>query len=265
MTLLHVFALSLIQGLTEFLPVSSSGHLVILPLLLDAADQGILIDVALHAGTLLAILVYCRRDIFGIAASFLFFRDATRATERKLGWFIAIASIPAVLAGLAVHHFFPGGIRGVEIITATTLIFGLLMGIADIAGKSDKTIKDITLAEAFAIGLAQALALVPGTSRSGVTMTAARLLGIGRKEAARFSFLLGIPAMTGAALLGLMELAKADDPGLWHDAALAAGLSFVFGLAAIHLMISWIGRMGLMPFVVYRMFLGGALLAYFVI
>jgi len=263
MPFFHIFILSVVQGLTEFLPVSSSGHLALTPKLLGIADQGVLMDVAMHVGTLFAILLYYRRDIWQIAFAVLQGRNTPHPAARRLGFYIIVGSIPAFALGMVIHLMFPDGIRSVTVIAATTIFFGLLMGIADMFGRQQKTVEDVTLKTAFLIGCAQALALIPGTSRSGATMTAARFLGLTRVDAAKFSFLLGIPAMAGAGLLSFLEILKTDDAGLWHDAATAVGLSFLAGLLAIHVMMSWLKRAGLMPFVFYRMFLGGFLLVYF--
>jgi len=263
MPLLHIFILSVVQGLTEFLPVSSSGHLALTPHVLGIADQGILMDVAMHVGTLLAIFLYFRRDIWQIGWAVLCGAKTQHPAARRLGLYILAASIPAFAAGAVIHILYPGGIRSIAIITATTLFFGVLMGLADMVGKQVKTAESLTLKSAFLIGCAQALALIPGTSRSGITMTAARFLGLTRVEAARFSFLLGIPAMAGAGFVSFLEIFKSGNAGLWHDALAGVGLSFVAGLLAIHLMLRWLKYAGLMPFVFYRMFLGGFLLVYF--
>lgn len=262
MSVSYVILLAVIQGLTEFLPVSSSGHLALTPQLLDAVDQGIVMDVALHVGTLLAILVYYRRDVFAMAASVIYWRDESRAFERRLAMFIALSSIPAVIVGFLLHHFFPDGIRALWVIITTTLFFGVVMGLADHFMPRDKTLKDIKLRHAFLIGVAQCCALIPGTSRSGVTMTAARLMGFERVDAARFSFLLGIPAIAGAGTLGLLELLENGDSELMFDAGLGLVCSFLAGLGAIHFMIRWLSRYGLMPFAIYRVFLGCALIVY---
>lgn len=265
MTFFQLFVLAALQGLTEFLPVSSSGHLVLAPRLLGEVDQGILIDVALHVGTLLAVLLYYRRDIWSIGWNVLCGPKAKDKQARNLGWYIALGSIPAFAFGAYIHVAFPDGIRSVAVITATTLFFGLLMGLADMFGKRELKVTDSTLKRVLIIGFAQALALIPGTSRSGVTMTAARFLGYERVDAARLSFLLGIPATMGAGAMGLRELMQMDNPGLWHQAGLAVGMSFLAGLCAIHFMMVWLKRAGLLPFVFYRLFLGGFLLVYFVI
>jgi undecaprenyl-diphosphatase len=262
MTLTYLFILSLVQGLTEFLPVSSSAHLALTPLFMKEADQGILIDVALHVGTLCAILVYYWRDVWAIGWDVLRWKPTF---NRNLGIYIALATIPALAFGLLIHVLLPDGIRSVTVITATTLIFGGLMGFADLKFPQVKEVKDITLKQALLIGLAQAVALIPGTSRSGITMTTARFLGFKRVDAARFSFLLGIPAMVAAGAMSFLEIFKSDNPGLLHESVIAVGLAFVAGLCAIHFMMKWLKKFGLMPFVVYRILLGTFLLFYFVL
>lgn len=262
MTLTYILVLSIIQGLTEFLPVSSSAHLALAPLIFGEHDQGVLMDVAFHVGTLAAILIYYWRDVWAIACAVLRWQPGPM---RNLGIFIGLATIPALAVGLAIHHFFPDGIRSVAVITATTLIFGALMGVADRFSPQEKEVKDIKLREALLIGCAQAVALIPGTSRSGITMTTARFLGFKRLDAARFSFLLGIPAMTAAGAVSFLEIFKSGDTGLLHEAGIAVVLAFVFGLAAIHFMMRWLQKFGLMPFVVYRLLLGGFLLVHFVL
>lgn len=262
MTFAYILVLSVIQGLTEFLPVSSSAHLALTPKLFGEQDQGILIDVALHVGTLLAILIYYWKDVWAIVWAVLRWK---RGPEFNLGIYIGLATIPALALGLAIHHFFPDGIRSVTVITATTLIFGGLMGLADWKGPQVKEVKDITLKQALIIGFAQAIALIPGTSRSGITMTAARFMGFKRVDAARFSFLLGIPAMTAAGAMSFLEIFKSDNPGLWQDSLIAVVLAFFAGIAAIHFMMKWLQKFGLLPFVVYRILLGGFLLFFFVL
>lgn len=264
MTLLHLFFLSLVQGLTEFLPVSSSGHLALFPRIFGEADQGILIDVALHIGTLLAILIYYRRDILNIVLAIVTWHPA-RVKDRNLGLLIALGSVPTFIVGIIIHVLFPEGIRSVAVITFNMVAFAVLMGFADKKGAQEKTVHDISVKGALLAGLAQSIALIPGVSRSGITMTAARFMGFKRTEAARFSFLLGIPAMAAAGAMSLLEIAQADNPGLWHDAAIAVALSFAAGLAAIHFMMRWLRNAGLMPFVVYRLALGVFLFFYLIV
>lgn len=260
MTLTQIAILSVVQGITEFFPISSSAHLVLVPHLLKMADQGLVMDLAVHIGTLLAVLVYYRRDVWDMVMAVLDWKNPQRLLSRRLAIYIVIATIPAVLFGFAIHTLFPEGIRSLQVITVTTLLFGVLMGVADKMGKQDKIISDITLKSAFIIGVAQAMALIPGTSRSGITMTIARFLGFGRVDAARFSFLLGIPATAAAGAIGLLDLLKSGDPALETDAALAVGFTFVAAIIAIHFMMKWLKSFGLLPFVIYRLLLGGVLL-----
>lgn len=264
MTFWYILTLAFVQGFTEFLPISSSGHLVLVPKFLGAADQGLLMDVALHVGTLCAILVYYRRDVLEMLLAVLQWKNPARKTARSLAIYIVLATIPALLFGLFIHFVFPDGIRDVRVIAATTIFFGLLMGIADYFGKRVKTVGDMTLKSALFIGLAQAVALIPGTSRSGITMTAARFLGFARVDAARFSFLLGMPAMAAAGAMSFLEILESDSPGLLQDAGIAVGLSFLAGLAAIHFMMKWLTRFGLLPFVFYRLALGVVLIVFFI-
>jgi undecaprenyl-diphosphatase len=182
-----------------------------------------------------------------------------------MGIYIVLGTIPAVLFGALIHVLFPDGIRSIEVIAATTIIFGILMGIADRVGPRTLTISNMTLKKALLIGCAQALALIPGTSRSGITMTAARFLGFERVDAAKFSFLLGIPAMAAAGLLSFLDIFDSGNAGLLTDAAYAIFFAFLAGLAAIHFMMKWLPRFGLLPFVVYRLLLGVFLLFWFVI
>ena len=265
MSLTYIIVLAVIQGLTEFLPVSSSAHLTLAPLFFGEKNQGLAFDVALHLGTLSAALVYYRKDVWEIALAVLQWNKASTKPMRNLGVYIVLATIPAVLGGLVIHHFYPDGIDNVKVITATTLFFGALMGVADWTGKKDYDIKDIKLRHAMVIGCAQVLSLIPGTSRSGSTMTAARFMGFKREDAARFSFLLGMPATFGAGLMGVVDMIRKHDVSQMHDAAIGAVLSFIVGIAAIHFMIRWLGKFGLMPYVVYRILLGGFLLVHFVL
>lgn len=260
MTLSQIVILSVVQGITEFLPISSSAHLVLVPHLLKMADQGLIMDLAVHIGTLLAVLVYYRRDVWDMGMSVLDWNNQERALSRRLAIYIVLSTIPAVVFGAAIHFALPDGIRSLQVITVTTLVFGVLMGIADKKGGMSKTMADMTLKSAFMIGLAQAVALIPGTSRSGITMTTARFLGFGRVDAARFSFLLGIPATAAAGMIGLVDLLKSGDAGLGIDAALGVAFSFLAAIFAIHFMMKWLKKFGLLPFVIYRLILGGVLL-----
>lgn len=261
MGLTYLFILALVQGITEFLPISSSAHLVLLPAFIGHQDQGLLLDVAVHVGTLLAVLVYHWRDLLDMGLSVIDWRNPARRASRQLVKFLVIATIPTVLCGFLLYLFIPDGIRSLPVIAATTLVFGLLMWIADVKGGVEKEMSQMTFKSALYIGLAQILALIPGTSRSGITITAARFLGFNRVDAARFSFLLSIPTIAGAGVIGACGLAETGDISLWREAILAAALSFVSALVVIHLMIKWLKSFSLLPFVIYRLVLGGVLVA----
>ena len=263
MSFLHLFFLSLVQGLTEFLPVSSSGHLVLFPHLFGLADQGQRMDIALHIGTFVAIVVYYWRDIWQIGFAVLQGPKTQDKASQKLGLCIAFATIPAVIFGYILHLIYPDGIRDLRVIIGTMLFFGVVMGLVDIIFPQQKQIKDISWMSGFLIGCAQAVALIPGVSRSGITITAARMMGFGRKDAARFSFLLGLPAMAGAAALSLYGIYKDNIVLDWSEVSLAVFFAFLSGLAAIHIMMRWVTQWGLVPFAIYRCFLGGFLWVYF--
>ena len=272
MTITYILVLAIIQGLTEFLPVSSSAHLALAPKLVGEADQGQVMDAAMHMGTLLAALIYYRRDVFEIVTAVLKWSDPKRKAARNLGIYIALSSIPALAFGFAIHYVaehheaIKTGLRSIGVIATTTLLFGILMGVADKKGSETKGIGDITLRQALIIGCAQALAAIfPGVSRSGITMTAARFMNFKRVDAARFSFLLGMPATAAAASLSFYELFKSGDAVVLHEGMIAAVMTFFFGLAAIYFMIKWLKRFGLMPYVVYRILLAGFLFAKFIV
>ncbi len=256
MPILHLAVLALIQGVTEFLPISSSGHLILVPAFTGWPDQGLVIDVAVHVGTLGAVVLYFRRDLWEIA---LGLGRLTRGREdpgARLAGLLILGTLPAVIAGFLVNRYYPGGIRGLEVIAWTTLGFGVLLYVADRLGMTVRRIEHLTFGDTLIIGLAQALALVPGTSRSGITMTAARFLGFERKEAARFSMLLSIPVIIGAGSLKGLELYRTGDMPLTGDAFIAAGIAFVAALLAITAMMAWLRRANFTPFVVYRVVLG---------
>jgi len=262
MTLINIIIISIIQGLTEFLPVSSSGHLIFIPKLLNLPDQGITMDLALHLGTLLAVFVYYRKDIGQMILAFLFWKDKERVIHRKLGLYIILATIPAVILGLLMHILLPEGLRDIRIIITTTILFGILMGFADKYSPQEKDLSKITAKSALKIGLAQVLAFIPGTSRSGITMTMARFLGFNREDSARFSFLLSIPAIAGAGCFAILDFLESGDAQMGIDMLTAIILSFIVGLFAIYIMIKWIKKYGLMPFVIYRLVLGFGLIAW---
>ena len=196
MTIEQIIVLAVVQGITEFLPISSSGHLILVPKLMHWQDQGLVVDVMTHLGTLLAILIYFWRDVWRITGGALELFKGKVTDEGRLAIYIVLATIPAVAFGVFLKEFgFTDLERNVAVVAWNTILYGILMLIADMASPQERTMSNMTLGSALIIGVAQALALIPGTSRSGVTMTAGRFLGFTRPDSARFSFLLGIPAI----------------------------------------------------------------------
>jgi len=256
----QIIVLAVVQGITEFLPISSSGHLILIPFLTGWPDQGQFTDVMTHLGTLLAVLIYFWRDVWRLMVGTVMLLRGKVTEDGRLALYILIGTIPAVLFGFVLGQLdVPDLERNVTIVAWNTLIFGLLMLVADTMGRQVKTIENVTLGNALIIGIAQAMALIPGTSRSGITMTAARFLNFKRTDAARFSFLLGIPATAAAIAL---TLTKALESGcqISFDEILTAALTFVAGIAAIAFLMGLLKRVSFFPFVLYRMMLGGFLL-----
>lgn len=249
------------QGITEFLPISSSGHLVLVPVFTGWPDQGLLLDVAVHVGTLGAVLIYLWRDIFMMAGGLGRALRGRKDPGANLFLYVVVGTIPVIGAGFALNHYYPGGIRSLEIIGWTTLGFGIFLGLTDWVGMTVRRMEHVRLVDALIIGVFQILALIPGTSRSGITMSASRLLGFERPDAARFSMLLSIPAILGAGVLKGLELYEAGDARLTAEAFLAAGMAFVAALVSIAVMMAWLRRASFAPFVFYRVALGCVLLA----
>lgn len=242
--------------------MSSSGHLVLVPWVTGWSDQGLLMDVAVHVGTLGAVMLYFYRDIGGMLAGLGRQLRGRRDPGARLFWLLVLATIPVVAAGYGLNRYLPGGIRGVEVIGWATLGFGLALWVADHLGMTVRRIEHLRVSDALIIGVSQVLALIPGTSRSGITMTAARLMGMERPSAARFSMLMSIPTIIAAGVLKGWELYQTGNLKLAADVVLAAGLSLVAALIAIALMMAWLKRSGFGPFVIYRVALGGVILAY---
>ncbi len=260
MTLIQILILAIVQGLTEFLPISSSGHLVVTSRVMGWPDQGLTIDIAVHVGTLAAVAIYFWRDLMRIVRGSLRLLTFRGGPETRLAAMLLVATVPIVSAGYFGRETVIPLFRNVEIIAWATIGFAILLWAADRIGMTVQRIEHIGYFGALAIGLAQVLALIPGASRSGITMTAGRFLGMERIEAARFSLLLSIPTIAGAGLLAGYGLWQGGDIRLGYDAALAAGLAFVTGIASIAVMMRWLETSGFMPFVLYRLALGGALL-----
>jgi undecaprenyl-diphosphatase len=265
--IVHIIVLAAVQGITEFLPISSSGHLILVPNLLGWQDQGRMIDVAVHIGTLLAVMLYFWRDILGmIRAFFRAFRQMSqhRPFDKEFWLMInlIVATIPAVIVGVVIDKYFAEVLRSIEVVAFTTIFFAILLYLADRIFMTIRKVEHITVWGALFVGVFQSLALIPGTSRSGATMTAARVLGVERPEAARFSFLMAVPAILGAGTLEGYKLWKAGDYAMAGDALLTGFFAFLFGLAAIAFMMAWLRRASFTPFVLYRLALGIGLLIY---
>ena len=249
----QVVALALIQGITEFLPVSSSAHLILPAQIWGWVDQGLLFDVAVHAGTLCAVLWYFRDTVINLVKSLL----PGGSSDRSELWTLVVATVPVVLAGFFFRDLIASEARAVNVIVVTTLLFGVLLGIADrVSRRGARQTGPVSLRDALLIGLAQIFALIPGASRSGVTITAALFLGYHPAAATRFSFLLSVPVIGGAVVLMLTTMGSSE-PSLSGGAALTAfALSALFAYATIKGFMYWVERIGLLPFVAYRLTLG---------
>ncbi len=255
MTFIQIIVLSLIQGLTEFLPVSSSAHLILGSRVFDWPDQGLVFDVATHLGTLLAVLVYFRKELWNMVLPWIT-ADKGDERSRNLGLILVVASIPAIIAGGLLHGWVESSLRDTRIIAFTTIGFGLLLWWADARFPRDKVLKDMNIKSGILIGLAQMLALVPGTSRSGITITMGRMLGFDADGAARFSFLLSIPIIAAAGAYGVLKMLLHDAAINWSQFGLAIVLSAVAGWLCIAAFLALLKRVGLVPFVIYRLALG---------
>ena len=260
MEYLHLVLLALVQGITEFLPISSSGHLVLLPRLAGWEDQGLAYDVAAHFGSLVAVVVYFRADLARLAGAWAgSLSGGGLTTEARLAWAVLVGTIPVGLVGLAFRDSVAEFLRDPLVIAAATVGFGVLLGAADLLGRRRRDVESITLGTGLLIGIAQALAIIPGTSRSGITMTAGLALGLTRSAAARFSFLLSVPVIFLASGVEAVELLQAGTDASWGGIATVALLSALTAFACIHIFLGVLERIGMMPFVVYRLLLGGVL------
>ena len=256
-----ILLVAAIQGVTEFLPVSSSGHLVLIPIITAHSYQGQTIDVAAHVGTLISVMVYLRRDIFNITAAIFSRSDAAQqADHRRLGLMIIGAAVPVLLVGIVVNYAEWYWLTLVTTLAWANIAFAGLLWAADRFGGQLHGLADMRWSAAVGIGLMQICALIPGASRSGVTMTAARFFGYDRLTAARFSLLLSLPIIAGAGLLKTIDVINAGDARLGSDAAMVAVLSALFAWLAIRVMMSWLARANFTIFVVYRLGLGMMLL-----
>ncbi len=269
MPLLHVLVLALVQGLTEFLPVSSSGHLILTWSAFGAAGyetaqqtraEQLTLDVAVHVGTLFAVCLYYFRDLKDMARGMLRAAKGQNDPGARLALYVIAGTIPVGLAGIFFKDFITGSLQQVTVVAWATIGFGILLYAADKMGMTLRRLDHMTWTPAIVIGLFQVLALIPGTSRSGITMTAARFFGFERTEAARFSLLLSIPTIAASGLLIGLDLYESGNVALGLEALAAVVLAFVVALFSIALMMGWLRRQTFTPFVIYRLILGGALL-----
>lgn len=269
MPLLHIVVLALVQGITEFLPISSSGHLVMVWHGLDmagmdvpqqTAEDRLVLDIAVHVGTLFAVCLYFWRDIWHMVLGLFRLVTGRRDPGATLALYVLLGTIPLGLVGYFFRHDISRHLHNIEVVAWATIIFGVVLYISDRIGMTVRRVEHMTVGAVLAIGICQVLALIPGTSRSGITMTAARFLGFERAEAARFSMLLAIPAIILPGLLAGSELYASGQAALGLEAAIAAGIAFVFAFISIFALIGWLRRSSFTPFVVYRLVLGAALL-----
>ena len=259
---IHILLLSILQGITEFLPVSSSGHLILFSKFTSFPDQGLALDVAVHVGSIIAVMIYFSETIWQVIRGMIkskFLPDMKNQGNR-LFWLIFVATLPAIVVGLLLKEHGMEEFRSTKLIGWTILSFGILLYIADKLGMTIRKVEHLGFLDAILIGCAQCLALIPGTSRSGITITTGRFLGMERKEAAKFSMLLSIPTIFGAGCLVGYELFQAGDMDTIIEAFDGITYSFIASILAIYIMMWWLKNFTFLPFVLYRIALGGYLL-----
>lgn len=261
MTTIQIIVLAVVQGLTEFLPISSSGHLVLVPYLVEWTDQGLAFDVAVHFGSLLAVVVFFREDIAGLLRGGVqLLGGDIRSPQSYMALAIGLGTVPAAVAGMLFATWIEGNLRDPSIIVYTLAGFGVLMALADRYARRDRGIAEVRIRDALVIGAAQAMALVPGTSRSGITITAGRLLGFERQDAARFSFLLSAPVILLATVYKGAELLVGNVPVAWGELGLGVVVSAIVAYLSIEFFMRFVTRIGLAPFAVYRLALAAVIL-----
>lgn len=258
---LHAFWLAILQGLTEFLPISSSGHLILLPALFGWTDQGLAFDVAVHLGSLLAVLLYFRNDVsqllFEWSRSLV---GGPQTAYSRLAWSIAIATVMVAVAGLLLEGMILRTLRAPVPVALATIGFGLLLWWADVSGRQQRELDEMRWRDVLMIGFAQTLALVPGTSRSGVTITMGLAMGLTREAAARFSFLMAIPVILLAGGWQTRKLLLLGEPVDWGLLLFGTLISGIAAYACIHWFLEFLKRFSMLPFVIYRLVLGAVLL-----
>ncbi len=262
---LQTILLALIQGLTEFLPISSSAHLILPAQLLGWSDQGLAFDVAVHVGSLVAVVIYFRTELRTMTTAWFqslpsVMNDTPFGADAKLAWAVLLGTIPVGIFGLLFKSFIENNFRSTFVIAITTITFGLLLWFVDQKKNNTRDEYSLRFKDVMIVGFAQAIALIPGTSRSGITMTAGVMLGLTKVAATRFSFLLSIPVIFLAGGFLVLELLQSSAPVDWPKIAIGAGVATLSAYACISLFLSLIERIGFLPFVIYRMLLGVLLL-----
>lgn len=264
--ILQVFILAFVQGVTEFLPISSSGHLILFPMVFGWPDQGQGFDVALHVGSLIAVMFYFRRDVSDLFGAVPKLVKGQHTLHTVLLVNLVIATLPALLAGVSFKGWIELNLRGALVIAATTIGFGILLWHSDRRVVKPQSLDEMPWWAALIIGVSQVLALIPGTSRSGITMTAGRYLGYGREESSRFSFLMSIPIILAAGVIKTVDLLTQDNFSTevqWDFFLLGTVLSAISAYFCILLFLKTIQRIGMLPFVLYRLVLGAVLIYLF--
>lgn len=264
-SLIEIITLAVVQGITEFLPISSSAHLILVPLFTGWPDQGIAFDIAVHIGTLVAVCLYFRKEIIRIAYGFV--RSLMGRPSKyysRLAWQLLFATIPIAVVGFLAHDFVATTLRSPLVIAFSTICFGVLLLLSDISRKHVKTMPQMTWKDVIIIGCAQTLALIPGTSRSGITLTAGLSLGFNRASAAKFSFLLSVPVILLAGTYESYKLAQSPLGIDWVKLFLGIGVAAFSAYFCIHAFLLLLRKIGVLPFVLYRFLLGAFLLILFI-
>lgn len=264
MDTLQIIVLALVQGLTEFLPISSSAHLILVPILTGWDDQGLAFDVAVHVGTLAAVMIYFRKEIKQMFFAWVASLKGRHSEDSKLAWGVLIGTIPVGLTGLLFKSYISDNLRTELVIATTTIIFGLLLWYADWSGKRNRDEHSLSWKDIIIIGCAQAIALIPGTSRSGITITAGLMLGLTASAAARFSFLLSIPVIVLAGGVETLDYIKVANVGDMKDLIYGALISAFSAYLCIHFFLMLLERTGMTPFVIYRLLLGLVLFSLYI-
>ena len=262
MDFFRAVVLGVLQGLTEFLPISSSAHLAIFPKFFGWDDPGAAYTAVIQIGTELAVLLYFWRDIWTIGSGWVrgvFSREAREAPEWRMGWFVIIGSVPIVILGLVLQDAIDSNFRNLKVIGTTLIVLGIVLGIAERVGRKSSPIENLTMKHAILLGIAQAGALVPGVSRSGATISMGLFLGYERAAATRYAFLLAIPAVVGAGIFKLKDIGGDNSYGT-GPTVVGTVVSFVVGLAVIHWLLKYVSTHSYTPFVLYRVGLGALVL-----